>query len=348
MNAPVTRPDGGRPIKLFTCDLNFCKYDSPSPHEESSAPQDWAFLDPEEYFRWHVEAGANIMFCHAFTFAGYAFYPTRLGPLAPGPGSSLLPRLFDLSRKAGLPFCTYFNCSADLALSSIRGEWLVPGSRNPFPGTYVSLLAPESPWVDLLCARLSEFLRQYPVEWINFDGFTYGSITPDQFVVQPSRWVEKPFREIIGRPMPDTADQITAVENTLYKREIMARLFHRIQETMKAASPGTKAFYNVPFWKPAEEMWIDHPMVNECDMLVAESTDDVVGWLLSIRKPHQRVMTTIIGRGGGLSRPDTWRKWHDAGCDFFGYAWGTPPDFRPHRAYADDLAITRAAYREMP
>ncbi len=83
-------------------------------------------------------------------------------------------------------------------------------------------------------------------------------------------------------------------------------------------------------------------------MLVAESTDEIVDWLLSIHRPGQRVMTTIIGRGGGLSQPDTWRKWHDAGCDFFGYAWGTPPDFRPHPSYAAELLITRRAYGEMP
>jgi hypothetical protein len=89
-------------------------------------------------------------------------------------------------------------------------------------------------------------------------------------------------------------------------------------------------------------------MVNESDQLVAESTDDVVPWLLRIRKPQQRVMTTIIGREGGLSKPDTWRRWYAAGCDFFGYAWGTPPDFHPHPKYAKELEITRRAYHEMP
>jgi hypothetical protein len=209
------------------------------------------------------------------------------------------------------------------------------------------LLAPESPWADLLCARLEEFLRQYPVEWINFDWFAYGSVKPDEFAVQPAWFVEKPFHEIIGRAMPDTAAGITPAESLAYKREILARFYRRIRETVRRASPGTRAFFNVPFWKPGEALWVDHPMLNESDMLVAESTDEIVDWLLSIRKPGQRVMTTIAGRGGGLSQPGTWRKWHEAGCDFFGYAWATPPDFRPHRAYAADLAITRAAYREV-
>ena len=79
MAAPEARPDGGHPIKLFTCDLNFCKYDAPSPHEETSAPQDWAFIDPDEYFRWHTEFGANIMFCHAFTFGGYGEIHANFG-----------------------------------------------------------------------------------------------------------------------------------------------------------------------------------------------------------------------------------------------------------------------------
>ena len=73
-------------------------------------------------------------------------------------------------------------------------------------------------------------------------------------------------------------------------------------------------------------------MVNESDQLVAESTDDVVPWLLRIRKPQQRVMTTIIGREGGLSKPDTWRRWYAAGCDFFGYAWAPRPTFTRTRS----------------
>ena len=34
-------------------------------------------------------------------------------------------------------------------------------------------------------------------------------------------------------------------------------------------------------------------------------------------------------------------------CDFFGYAWGTPPDFRPYPRYDAELRIVREAYREM-
>ena len=71
-------------------------------------------------------------------------------------------------------------------------------------------------------------------------------------------------------------------------------------------------------------------------------------WLLQIRKPHQRVMTVITGRPDGVCDPNTWKRWHAAGCDFFGYAWGTPPDFRPHKTYDKELAITRNAYHATP
>jgi hypothetical protein len=59
-------------------------------------------------------------------------------------------------------------------------------------------------------------------------------------------------------------------------------------------------------------------------------------------------MTTIIGRQDGVSDPNSWKRWYLAGCDFFGYAWGTPPDFQPHPKYAKDLEITRRVYRKMP
>jgi len=73
----------------------------------------------------------------------------------------------------------------------------------------------------------------------------------------------------------------------------------------------------------------------------------VVGWLLRVRKPEQRVMTTIIGRGKGVTDPGSWRKWYDQGCDFFGYAWGTPPSFLPTAMYDEELKVVKAAFAEI-
>ena len=340
-------PNGGRPIKLFCCDLNFIAPKGDHVVMTPAMPQDWAFIDPDEYFAYHRDFGVNIFFLQGYSYSGYAYYPTKLGPVAPGPGSELFPRLFKLAQRAGLPFCGYFCIGMDLCMSNIRFDWLVPTSRK-----YVEmgLLAPESPWTDLLCSRITEFVRLYPVDWINFDCFNYGKYNSNDFPVQPSPYVKGPFKEIIGRDMPQAASGITAEESLRYKREIMARQFYRIREAMHKGNPETKANFNVPFYKPAEPMWVDHPMLNECDQLVAESSDDVVGWLLKIRKPHQRVMTTIIGRPdvNGLCDPNTWKKWYAAGCDFFGYAHGTPPDFRPHPSLASQVAIVREAYHQMP
>jgi hypothetical protein len=340
-------PSGGKPIKLFCCDLNFIAPKGDHVVMTPAMPQDWAFINPDEYFAYHRDFGVNIFFLQGYSYCGYAYYPTKLGPLAPGPGSELFPKLFKLAEKAGLPFSGYFSIGMDLCMSNIRFDWLVPTSRN-----YVEmgLLAPESPWTDLLCARITEFLRLYPVEWINFDCFNYGKYNSNDFAVQPSKFVKGPFKEIIGREMPEKASEITAQESLKYKREIMARQFHRIQEAMHKGNPGTKANFNVPLFKPAEPMWVDHPMLKECDQLIAESSDEVVGWLLKIRQPHQRVMTTIIGRPdtNGLCDPNTWKKWYAAGCDFFGYAHGTPPDFRPHSSLQAQVDIVRSAYHQMP
>jgi len=340
-------PSGGRPIKLFCCDLNFIAPKGDRVVMTPALPQDWAFLDPQEYFAWHRDFGVNIFFLQGYSYCGYAFYPTRLGPVAPGPGSELFPKLFKLAEKAGLPFSSYFTIGMDLCTSNIRFDWLVPTSRK-----YVEmgLLAPESPWTDLLCARITEFLRLYPVQWINFDCFNYGKYNSNDFPVQPSKFVKGPFKEIIGREMPEKAEEITPEESLKYKREIMARQFYRIREAVHKGNPETKCNFNVPFYKPAEPMWVDHPMLNECDQLLAESSDDIVEWLLKVRKPHQRVMTTIIGRPDekGVCDPNTWKKWYEKGCDFFGYAHGTPPDFRPHHSLTAQVEIVRQAYHQMP
>ena len=335
-------------LKIYCCDLNWTYFDKPFVTTPPSLPQDFAFVDPLEYFRWHRDFGNSAMFLQAYTFCGYAFYPTRLGPVAPGPGQDLLPRLFDLSRKHGMPFCSYFCVGADLITSNLRPGWVLPGSRG-LPDFAYGFMAPESPWTDLLCERITEFLTMYPSEFLLFDWFVYGSLRPD-FAVQPAWFVKQPFEEIIGREMPATAAEITPAESLAYKRAVLARQFRRIQAAVRSASPQTKIGFNVPFWGAAEPLWVDNPMLNESDFLVAESTrPEIIDWLADVRKPGQHIMTTLIGRTEeGETDPRRWQKLVEKGCDyFFGYGWGTPPDFHPHAHYGEDLELVRQAFRDM-
>ena len=219
-------------LKIFDCDLNWTYFDQPFVHTPPSMPHDFAFIDPLEYFNWHRDFGNNTMFLQAYTFCGYAFYPTRLGPVAPGPGQDFLPKMYDLSVKHGFPFCSYFCVSADLITSNMRDQWVVPTSRdNPytrvrFPGPRKSLDGPA-----VRAHRMSS-LTQFPVEYLLFDWFDYGNLDP-HFKVQPAWFVKKPFVEIIGREMPETAAEITPDESLRYKREVLARQFRRIQETVR-------------------------------------------------------------------------------------------------------------------
>jgi len=327
------------PVRLMHCDLNWTVTGPASPHE-------WAFVDPEEYFNWHMEFGTNVMYCQAYIFGGTAFYPTKLGPVAPGPGSQLFPRLYKLARGRGVPVWSYFCVGADLVMSNHCNHWVVPGSRGECAHGF---LAPESGWTDLLCARVREFLAQFPVDWLLFDWFVYGGLKPNETPVPPAEYAKAPFQRIIGRAMPESAAAITPDEQLRYKRAVLAEQFYRLRDAVRQTSPRTKILFNVPYWAPAESIWVDHPMLQESDGLFAEcSRRDVVDWLLEIKRPGQRVMTTITGRTeDGECDPNSWREWYDKGCDFFGYAWGTPPDFRPHPRYAGQLNIVRRAFREM-
>jgi len=283
------------PVKLMHCDLNWIVGGPAAPH-------DWAFVDPEEYFRWHMEFGTNVMYCQAYLFGGTALYPTRLGPVAPGPGRDLFPRLYALARRAGVPVWSYFCVGADLVMSSHRSHWVVPGSGQRPTGQEgcifpYGFLAPESAWTDLLCARVREFLGAFPVDWLLFDWFGYGGLQPDRDPVMPAEYAKAPFERIVGRPMPARAEEITPEEQLHYKRQVLAEQFHRLRDAVRESSPATRILFNVPYWEPAEAVWVDHPMLRESDGLFAEcSRREVVDWLLSIRRPEQRVMTTIIGR----------------------------------------------------
>jgi len=340
-----------QPIKLMHCDLNWARDSRVRP----AAPHDWAFVDPQAYFDWHQEFGTNVMYCQAYLFGGTALYPSKLGPVAPGPGSQLFPRLYDLARQNDVPVWSYFCVGADLVMSNHRNDWVVPGSRwwrrPDSTGAHFTygFFAPESGWTDLLCARVREFVSMYPVDWLLFDWFGYGGLMPNEDPVVPAAYAKEPFRRIIGHDLPDKAEDITAEEQMIYKRTVLAEQFWRLQDAVKGTCPNTKILFNIPYWRAREEIWVDHPMLQESDALFAESSKpEIVDWLLQVKQPHQRVMTTIVGRQEeGECDPNSWRRWYDAGCDFFGYAWGTPPDFRPHADYEEGIRIVRQAFREM-
>jgi hypothetical protein len=98
----------------------------------------------------------------------------------------------------------------------------------------------------------------------------------------------------------------------------MARLFRRIKDAVKATNSETKLFFNVPFRMADDRRWVDHPMVNETDLLFAECTNpDVLDWLLKIKKPEQRVMTTVVGHHyEGWCEVDLWRNYYEKGVIF--------------------------------
>ena len=239
----------------------------------------------------------------------------------------------------GKTFCV----GADVVMNNFCTDWVIPGSRAHWAHGF---LGPESPWVDLLCARIEEFLRDFPVAWLLFDWFCYGNLTTD-YPVQPAWFVTQPFAQILGRPLPERADQITPEEGLRYKREVLARLFRRLRATVTATSPATRIVFSPPYWGPADPLWVDHPMLTESDALLAEySKPETMEWLLRIRRPAQRVMGTPMGCGGTMS-VEAMRAWVERGCDLTGYVWGTPPVLAPHPSKVAELDIVRRAFREI-
>jgi len=341
-------------MKVFICDLNWVFVEKNESHNSfnqiPSAPHDWAFIDPKEYFDWHINFGNNALFFQAYTFCGYAFYPTKLGPVAPGKGQELLPKLYEMCKKERIQFMSYFCVGTDLTMTNLREDWVVPGSRNYKPKEWhFGFLAPESPWTDLLCERVEEYLRTYPSEWIFLDWFGYGSVYSD-YKVQPAWFVKKPFKEIIGREMPEDASEITPEENLKYKREVLARQFYRLKKVVNETSPETKILFNMPYWFANDPLWANHPVMNESDMLFAEcDIEDVMEWLLKVKKPEQRVMTTVIGRieDDSLCDPNAWEKWYSLGCDVLGVAIPKTPDFRPPECYSEKIKIIKDAFKRI-
>ena len=297
----------------------------------------------KKYFDYHVEMGNNAIIIQSYNFGGYAHYPSKLGPLGEGESKYIVPRLYKLAKDANMPFWGYFTVSS----VGIERYKYVEGVLEGW-----SYLEPSGPHIDVLCERIKEYLTMYPdTDWILFDMYSYGVCynqnTSPLKVDHP--WVQKGFKEVFGREIPKDVNDITPEETLLYKREILARQFYRIRDAVKSTNPKTKIMFNVPFLAANEPIWVNHPMVSESDGLFAESTrEDVVEWLLKVRKPHQRVMTTLMCVGTMGTGPEQWRKWYERGCDFFAYAWGDAPDWRPAAKYKEQVEVVREAFHAMP
>jgi len=331
------------PIKLFILDFNWVRDGERS--MRPSLPHELADADPRAYVDWHLELGCNVLFQHAYTFNGCAWYPSRLGPCVPPPGDRFLEKVLGLAHDAGLPFHSYFCVGQDRFVAANRPDWVVPESE----GFGAGMLAPESEWTDLLCRRIEEVLKAYPIDALLFDWFTYGSTRPD-FKVRPAPFVQEPFERIIGRAMPDKAEDITDEENLRYKREVLAEQFRKVRDATKGVRPDCAIYFNVPYRDPAESAWVDHPMVRQSDWLFAEcSRPDVIEWLLSVRRPEQRVFSTFSGRlDEGECDARSWRALYEQGCDFFGYCFPNPPGIWPGPWYDEELDVIREAFHALP
>lgn len=331
-------------LKACITDFNWVQITAEGPPRASMA-HEFAGVDPHKVVDWQLAMGANMIVQHAFTFNGCAWYPTRLGPEAPIARSGYFGRLFNYARNAGVKVCGYMCVGQDKFTCAVRPDWLVPTTSDQSKWWYPGFLAPESGWTDLLCGRIEEFLALYPVDAMLFDWFVYGTTTDWLFPVQPTQFVRGPFKEIIGRDMPEKADQITTDESLRYQREVLARQFFKIRDAVKRVHPQCAIMFNVPYWKPHDPKWIDHPMIRESDWLFAESSQlDVVDWLLEIRRPEQRVFSTIISGIDQRHDPERWKLLHARGCDLIGWGFPDPATLIPGPWYEEDFKIIRNAF----
>ena len=91
--------------------------------------------------------------------------------------------------------------------------------------------------------------------------------------------------------MPAKASAIAPEENLKYQRVVLARQFRAIQKAVKETSSGTQTAFSAPYQKGDDPLWIDHPMLNESEMLLTECTrDNVIG---QVSRGQVRVRLTL-------------------------------------------------------
>lgn len=312
-------------------------------------PHTYADMDLQAYLDYHFRFDVTEFWMPTSNWAGYAYYPTRLNCVAPGMLGDLFPRVLDACRERGLRCWGYFCVGADLLIASTEPSWRLPPTGEhdmPWP-----MLAPDSPWIDLVEQRIVEFLQRYDVDSIMLDWFVYGALAGkgEGYVVPKTQWSAPRFEALLGRPMPDDPAEITPEENLAYKRHVLGENARRLARTIRAVKPDVEVVFNLPYHRADDPMWVDHPVLEVSDLLFAESSDpEVVNWLLKVRRPEQRVMCMIHGRlEEGFCFPELGLDWAEKGCDLFATTHPETPHVRHHPIHEKSLEQVKQVYAEL-
>jgi len=160
-------------IKLFNCDLNWTKVDSPVPGCPPAMATDWAQVDAKEYFDWHVALairhvlpGLRVRWDGPVSLETGACGARQRSGTAAGTLCAIACRR--------MPFVSYFCVGTDLTVAAHRPQWIVP--RATSTPTMASLLRRvPGPTCSVSGSRVPE---EFPVEWLLFDWFVYAACTP--------------------------------------------------------------------------------------------------------------------------------------------------------------------------
>lgn len=129
-----------------------------------------------------AEAGFQTATFFAKCWAGYSYYPTRIGTIHPGLECDFTGQLSRALKERGLRCLVYFNLGQERRLHRTHPEWIVnrdPGGRVPDPASLgdVASMCQRTPYLDESgIPQMLELIEQYDVDGFFVDIFMHQTL----------------------------------------------------------------------------------------------------------------------------------------------------------------------------
>lgn len=330
-------------IKAFSIDLNSDALGQPS------APGLFAHVNAEEHVKWCRDLGANAIQTFCVSLNGYAWYRSKVAPVAPGMNGDFLNEQIELAHRQDMEVHGYF-CLAGNAWYQChnREETSSVDRRKAIPLT--------AKYVDYFCRMIEEAVRENDLDGILIDWFE--EIEPIWIPAE-----KQLFTEIMGKAFPEkplvddrldlkydwfgelSAPRYFSEDVILdFRKRATLNAWNRISAVVRKANPACKLWLNVPFHEPEEPMWVDSPILKEVDMMLTERCDTRIADWLDRETGGKPVLVNL----GGLGKYScsSWEEIIDKGYHLFAFCKADPLTTLPDLERAGNLGQVRSAFRD--
>jgi hypothetical protein len=288
-------------IRAFCIDFNWYQ-------GRFAPPGHWADASPEEHVAWYAAAGVNTIQTFCVSCNGYAWYKGGFVPPQPGLKHDFLTEVVRLGHQRGMMVTGYFCVGAN-------GKW---GHDHPdlsygTPSTYHIPFTED--YLDYLAKTMVDAIRR-----TGLDGYMIDWVWNPQAKLRAAGWIpaeQALFAQLTGNPFPKSGTP-TPVEQLVYERAAIERVWQRIREARDRANPDCVLWLSCARLK--DPTVVESGLLKQCDWVMNEAPSrELLEAARSMVGAKTRLIQNVVGWVDHDARSFLGDR-ANAGLDIYGFA----------------------------